>query len=125
MMRQHETSMKQLGDKLDTNLGQMSAKIETALRGTFRLTVRSDLPWAYPRAETPGHLITMGMHPSLDICAEMALRDMIGWIVDLTGLSREDAYMLCSLAGDLRVTQTVNGNKGVHMMMAKELVGQA
>ena len=98
--------------------------IETALRGTFRLTVRSDLSWEYPRAETPGHLITMGMHPSLDTCAEMALRDMIGWIVDLTGLSREDAYMLCSLAGDLRVTQTVNGNKGVHMMMAKELVGQ-
>jgi acetamidase/formamidase len=27
--------------------------------------------------------------------------------------------MLCSLAGDLRVTQTVDGNKGVHMMLAK------
>ena len=39
-----------------------------------------------------------------------------------TGLSREDAYMLCSLAGDLRVTQTVNGNKGIHMMMAKSLL---
>ena len=31
--------------------------------------------------------------------------------------------MLCSLAGDLRITQTVNGNKGVHMMMAKALLG--
>jgi hypothetical protein len=30
--------------------------------------------------------------------------------------------MLCSLAGDLRITQTVNGNKGVHMMMAKTLL---
>jgi acetamidase/formamidase len=27
--------------------------------------------------------------------------------------------MLCSLAGDLRVTQTVDGNKGVHMLLAK------
>jgi acetamidase/formamidase len=30
--------------------------------------------------------------------------------------------MLCSLIGDLRVTQTVDGNKGVHMMLAKRWV---
>jgi acetamidase/formamidase len=30
--------------------------------------------------------------------------------------------MLCSLAGDLRVTQTVDGNKGVHMMMPKTML---
>jgi len=96
--------------------------IETALEGTFRLTVREDLAFSYPRAETPTHLITMGMHEDLDRCAEMALRDMIAWITDRTGLSREDAYMLCSLAGDLRITQTVNGNKGVHMMMETALV---
>ena len=64
----------------------------------------------------------MGMHEDLDRCTEMALRDMITWIVDLTGMSREDAYMLCSLAGDLRITQTVNGNKGVHMMMETALL---
>lgn len=96
--------------------------IETALRGTFRLRLRRDIALDYPRAETPDHLITMGMHEDLDRCAEMALRDMIGWITARTGLPREDAYMLCSLAGDLRITQTVNGNKGVHMMMAKDLV---
>jgi acetamidase/formamidase len=93
-----------------------------ALQGTFRLTVRDDLQLSYPRAETPAHVITMGMHEDLDRCAEMALRDMIAWIVARTGLSREDAYMLCSLAGDLRITQTVNGNKGVHMMIAKTLL---
>lgn len=91
--------------------------IETALEGTFRLTVRDDMPIQFPRAESPTHLITMGMHEDLERCVEMALRDMIVWIVGRTGLSREDAYMLCSLAGDLRVTQTVNGNKGIHMMM--------
>lgn len=96
--------------------------IETALQGTFRLILREDLSFSYPRAETPTHLITMGMHEDLDRCAEMALRDMIALIVDRCGLSREDAYMLCSLAGDLRITQTVNGNKGVHMMMEKALV---
>ena len=96
--------------------------IETALEGTFRLTVRDDLDFSYPRAETPTHLITMGMHEDLDRCAEMALKDMIVWIVESAGLGREDAYMLCSLAGDLRLTQTVNGNKGVHMMMERVLL---
>jgi len=96
--------------------------IETALQGTFRFVLREDLDFTYPRAQTPTHLITMGMHEDLDRCAEMALRDMIAWIVQRTGISREDAYMLCSLAGDLRITQTVNGNKGVHMMMETALL---
>lgn len=96
--------------------------IETSLRGTFTFTVRKDLPFDYPRAETPTHYITMGMDPDLDQCAVMALRDMIVLLGEKGGLSREDAYTLCSLAGDLRVTQTVNGNKGVHMMMDKKLV---
>lgn len=96
--------------------------IETALTGTFRLTIHSDWELAYPRATTGTHLISMGMHEDLDRCAEMALRDMITWIVQRTGITREDAYMLCSLAGDLRITQTVNGNKGVHMMMETRLL---
>ncbi len=96
--------------------------IETALTGRFRMTVRKDLNFCFPRAETPTHFITMGMHEDLDRCTEMALRDMIVLITGRTGLSREDAYMLCSLAGDLRITQTVNGNKGVHMMLSKSLL---
>ena len=98
--------------------------IETALTGTFTLILRDDITLNSPRAETPEHLITMGLHEDLNRCAERALRDMINWICALTGLSREDAYMLCSLAGDLRITQTVNGNKGVHMMMEKALLGK-
>jgi len=96
--------------------------IETALRGTFQMIVRKDMDLTYPQAETPTHYITMGMHPDLDTCVEMALRDMITLLQAKVGISAEDAYMLCSLAGDLRVTQTVNGCKGVHMMMAKTLV---
>lgn len=96
--------------------------IETALQGKFRFVLREDLQLTYPRAQTPTHLITMGMHEDLDRCAEMALRDMIAWMIQRTGLGREDAYMLCSLAGDLRITQTVNGNKGVHMMMETALL---
>ena len=60
--------------------------------------------------------------PDLDRCAETALRDMIKLIGETAGLSAEDAYTRCSLAADLRVTQTVNGNKGIHCMLAKEHV---
>lgn len=96
--------------------------IETALQGTFELILRDDLSFTYPRAETPTHYITMAMDPDLDHCAVEALRDMIRLIGERTNLSREDAYTLCSLAADLRVTQTVNGSKGIHVMLAKSLL---
>lgn len=93
--------------------------IETALQGRFRLTVRRDLDITYPEAETPTHYISMGMHPDLDTCVEISLRRMIRVVADRAGITQAEAYMLCSLAGDLRVTQTVNREKGVHMMMPK------
>jgi len=96
--------------------------IETALTGRFRLTVRKDLKFTYPRAETADHYITMAMDPDLDQCAMRALRDMIVLLGEKRNLSREDAYTLCSLAADLRVTQTVNGSKGIHCMIAKSVV---
>jgi acetamidase/formamidase len=96
--------------------------IETALQGTFELVLHKGRALTYPRAETPTHLVTMGMDPDLDQCLAMALRDMIAWIVERRGLSREDAYMLCSLAVDFRVTQTVNVSRGVHAMLRKALL---
>ena len=66
--------------------------------------------------------MTMGMHASLDVAAEMALRDMITLLGEKAGLSRQDAYTLCSLAADLRVTQAVNGQKGIHCMIDRSLV---
>jgi acetamidase/formamidase len=100
--------------------------IETGLKGRFRLTVRKDLEFDYPRAETPSHYMTMAMDPDLDQCVVRALRDMIRLVTERTNISREDAYTLCSIAADLRVTQTVNGSKGIHVMLAKSAVhGQA
>jgi acetamidase/formamidase len=96
--------------------------IETALQGRFRLTLRKDLRLAYPRAETADHYMTMAMDPDLDQCVVRALRDMIVLLGEKRNLSREDAYTLCSLAADLRVTQTVNGSKGIHCMIAKSVV---
>ena len=96
--------------------------IETALQGCFELIVHKRTGLAYPRGETPTHLITMGMDPDLDQCLAIALRDMIVLLGERRGLSREDAYMLCSLAVDFRITQTVNIHRGVHAMLSKALL---
>ena len=96
--------------------------LETGLTGTFRLTVRKDLGYARPFAESPTHLISIGLHEDLDEAARIAVREMIDHIRRRTDLEREQAYMLCSLAGDLRVTQLVDGEKGCHMMLAKALL---
>ena len=93
--------------------------IETGLIGTFRLTVRDDMTLDWPRAETPTHIITMGFDPDLDECAKIALRQMIDLIAGRTGLDRYQAYALASLTADLRITQVVNGAKGVHCMLEK------
>jgi acetamidase/formamidase len=93
--------------------------LETALSGTFRLTLRKDLHLRLPRAETPSHHITMGFDEDLDDAAKTALRQMIDLIGERLGLPPEDAYMFCSLAVDLRVTQLVDGNKGIHAMLPK------
>jgi acetamidase/formamidase len=93
--------------------------LETALSGTFRLTVRKDLHFRLPRAETPTHHITMAFNEDLDDAAKDALRAMIDLIGEKMGLARDDAYMFASLAVDMRVTQLVDGNKGIHAMLSK------
>lgn len=93
--------------------------IETALTGTFKLTLHKGRSLEWPRAETPTHAITMAFDPDLDTAAKIALREMIALIGERKGLSREDAYMLCSLAADLRITQMVNGHNGVHVMLER------
>jgi acetamidase/formamidase len=45
---------------------------------------------------------------------------MVDHVCARTNLSPNQAYMLCSLAGDLRVTQIVDMVKGAHMMLAKD-----
>ncbi len=92
--------------------------IETSLTGTFEFHVRKDMKLTTPRAEQADNWITMGFDPDLD----EALRDMIVLIREHSGLSAQDAYTLCSLAADLRVTQTVDLNKGIHCVLPKKFL---
>tara|TARA_E500000178_G_C17005441_1_gene747860 strand:- start:964 stop:1899 length:936 start_codon:yes stop_codon:yes gene_type:complete len=93
--------------------------IETALQGVFRLTVRADMQLSLPQAEDAENLITMAFNEDLDEAAKDALRQMLDVITARTNLTREQAYSLCSLTADLRITQIVNGNKGVHVVLPK------
>jgi acetamidase/formamidase len=78
--------------------------------------------FAYPRAETPTHFVSMGMDEDLFRAHQKALSEMIDFICARTDLTRIEAYKTCSLAVDFHVTQTVNGEKGVHGMLAKGLL---
>jgi acetamidase/formamidase len=95
--------------------------LETSLTGVFQFIVRKDLHLRWPRAETPTHYIAMGMHEDLTEAAKIAVREAIDFLVTEKHLSRDDAYMLASVAVDFDITQLVDGNKGVHAMIPKSL----
>lgn len=95
--------------------------VETSLRGTFELRVRKGQRLRWPRAETPTHYIAMGLNEDLDEAAKLATREMVDFLVAEKGLSRDDAYVLCSIAADLHVTQAVDATKGVHVTLAKSV----
>lgn len=95
--------------------------LETSLTGKLQLVVRKDMRLRWPRAETPSSYITMGIHEDLNEATRMAVREMIDFLVVEKKLSRDDAYMLTSVAGDLSITQLVDGNKGVHAMISKSI----
>jgi len=101
--------------------------LETSLVGTFQFVVRKpataggDMHLKWPRAETPTHYITMGFNDDLNAATTLAVREMIDFLMTEKHLSRDDAYMLASVTGDLHITQLVDGNKGVHMMLPKAI----
>ncbi|MGE4046652.1 MAG: acetamidase/formamidase family protein [Acetobacteraceae bacterium] len=101
--------------------------LEMCLTGTFTFILHkgsgpSNPLLKMPRAETATHYISMGLNEDLDQAMKQALREMIAFICSRTNLSREQAYSFCSLAVDFHVTQTVNGEKGVHGLLKKGLL---
>lgn len=96
--------------------------IETAMEeAIFQFVVRKDMKIERPMAETGTHWITFGFHEDLNDAVKIALRDAIQFISRTKKLSPDDAYALSSLAVDLRVTQIVDGNKGIHAMIPKAI----
>ena len=88
--------------------------VECAMQATLRFELqRRSVPG--PAFRTPAAVAvpgpsygTMGIDADLMEGARKAVRNMIGWLVDEHELSREDAYVLCSIAGDLRIHEIVD-----------------
>jgi acetamidase/formamidase len=95
--------------------------LETSLKGELRFTVRKDMHLTWPRAETDQYFITMGTDEDLTNATRIAVREMIDFLVTEKSLTREDAYMLSSVAVNLSITQLVDGKKGVHAMILKSI----
>jgi acetamidase/formamidase len=95
--------------------------LETSLVGTLQLIVRKDMRLTWPRGETPTHWIAMGTDSSLVIATKTAVRQAIDFLVSVKGMSKDDAYMLTSVACDVDITQLVDGTVGVHVMIPKSI----
>jgi acetamidase/formamidase len=96
--------------------------IETGLRGKFQFIVHKDMKITWPRAETATHWIVMGLNPNLEEAMKMAVRETISFLTErFPKLSRQEAYMIASIAVDYHVTQVVDGTKGIHGMIPKAI----
>ncbi|MFQ5350083.1 MAG: acetamidase/formamidase family protein [Thermoanaerobaculia bacterium] len=61
-----------------------------------------------PQYETDGYYAVTAFAETLDEAARKATRYMIDYLVEERGLTRDDAYVLCSLAGDLKISEVVD-----------------
>lgn len=94
--------------------------LETSLVGTFQVIVRKDMHLTWPRGETPTHWIAMATDKDLVQATKTAVRQSIEFLMS-RGLSKDDAYMLTSVACDVDITQLVDGTVGVHVMIPKSI----
>lgn len=92
--------------------------IEMESVSTLRFTLRNDLRLSGPRFDlnetlpgswnTSGYIGTTGIGPDLYHASQDAIRAMIGVLTENYGLSREEAYCLCSVAVDLKISEIVD-----------------
>jgi acetamidase/formamidase len=96
--------------------------IETGLRGRFQFYLHKDMKLVWPRAETATHWIVMGLNPNLEEAMKIAVRETIDFLTKrFPQLTRDEAYMIASVAVDYHVTQVVDGTKGIHGMIPKAI----
>lgn len=93
--------------------------IETSLRGRVQLTLRKGMTLAWPRGETTTDYISMGTDVDLTKATRIAIQEMIDFLSATKGLSKHEAYQLTSIAGNVAITQLVDGTMGVHVKMPK------
>jgi acetamidase/formamidase len=89
-------------------------------RARLTLSVRHDLSIEWPIAWTPEAWLAFGFDEDLDEAAAIAIDGMLALMDREHGLARREALALASVVVDLRVTQMVNGARGVHARLAHD-----
>ena len=93
-------------------------------RAELTLTLRDDLDFKSPQADTSSGWITLGLHEDLYEASLIALSAMLDHICNKLGMHRKDALALASMVVDLRITQIANGVLGVHAVLPNDAVRQ-
>lgn len=88
-------------------------------RVSVKFDLRDDMLLRMPQANTPAGWLTFGLHEDLDEAMWLALEGMLD-LLEGMGYQRKEALMLASLTVNLRITQIVNGTKGVHAILPHE-----
>jgi len=86
-------------------------------RAVLRLELRDDLELRSPVARVDGAWLAFGFDEDLDLAAEQAAATILDLMQRELGIERDEALALSSVIVDLRVTQIVNGVKGVHAVL--------
>jgi acetamidase/formamidase len=96
--------------------------LETAFQEiTLTLTVDKTIKLQWPRIETPTEWITMGFDEDLNKALANAKAETAKYLGEQRKISPEQAMTLVSKTSDCRVTQVVDGKKGVHCTSAKDV----
>jgi acetamidase/formamidase len=102
--------------------GELSGTaIEASLDVLFQVVVRKDFRFPSPLLETPRFWIVHGFDEDLELALRSAALDMLQLLTERQRLSRNDAYSLMSVAADFGVTQVVDGRKGIHVRIARDI----
>ena len=88
---------------------------------TIKLVVNKDKKIKRPQYETKDYFMTTAWAETADEAAKIALKDMIDWLVAEKGLTREEAYALCSCTVDFRISQFVDVTPGVRAVLPKNI----
>ena len=91
-------------------------------RACLTLSVRDDPPLVTPIAWTPEAWLAFGFDEDLDEAAAIAIEGMLELMGREHGLERREALALASVVVDLRVTQMVNGARGVHALLPHDAI---
>jgi acetamidase/formamidase len=91
-------------------LGEVSGTaMEAPMRIVYRISIlKNERAIEEVQYETDNYYATTGFAETIDEAARKATRFMVDHLVETRGLSREDAYMLCSIAGNLHIAEVVD-----------------